>query len=92
MIKWYQRWRANKIKNPVEKEKTLATIDNEPWVKVLTVDFENPADPKTGSMELDWNDAFIQNLVDAGYSGRTQEEIVDMWFRDLCRGVINNEL
>jgi hypothetical protein len=72
-------------------EKKLATIDNEPWVKVLEVHMENPNDPKTGYFELDWNEAFEQSLYDAGYSGRSGPEVVEQWFNDLCRGVVADD-
>ena len=91
MFDWWKRWRASKIENVDEREKALATIDGEPWVKVLEVEFADPTHPSIGSMELDWNDAFIAMLKENGYSGRTDEEIVDMWFRDLCRGVLDDE-
>lgn len=72
-------------------EKELANIDNEPWVKVIEVHMEDPRDPSSGYFELDWNDKFVQSLYDAGYSGRNAEDVVDQWFNDLCRGVVNDE-
>ena len=91
MFNWWKKWRARQIPDEVLREKTLANIDGEPWVRVVSVEFENPNDPTTGFFELDWNQAFVQKLVDAGYSGRTDEMIVDMWFDDLCRGVLNED-
>lgn len=87
MFKWWKKWRAGKIEDPTLREKTLANLNNEPWVTVLDVGFVNPTDPSTGFFELDWNKAFVESLVEAGYSGRTDEDVVDMWFTDLCRGV-----
>ncbi len=72
-------------------EKELATINEEPWVKVINVTMADPKDPSTGFFELDWNEKFVDSLIEAGYSGRTAEETVDMWFNDLCRGVIGDE-
>ncbi len=91
MFKWYKRWRARGIQDENLREKTLANIDNEPWVKVVDVQFADPLNPSQGFFELDWNEAFVNQLTEAGYSGRTSEEVVDMWFNDLCRGVINEE-
>lgn len=68
--------------------KELATEAGEPWVAVLDTIFDEPDKPATGYFELDWNDIFVKQLVDAGYSGRVDGDIVDMWFNDLCRGVI----
>ncbi len=91
MLKWFKKMRARRIQDETLRGKTLANIDNEPWISVVDVGFENPGDPKTGYFELDWNQAFVQKLVEAGYSGRTDEMIVDMWFDDLCRGVLKQE-
>lgn len=92
MIKWWKRLRARSIEDENLREKTLANIDGEPWVRVIDVGFQNPVDPRSGYFELDWNQAFVQQLVEAGYSGRTDEQIVDMWFDDLCRGVVQQDL
>lgn len=67
------------------REKEEATMRNEPWVAVLDTKF-NPGNVKHGFFELDWNDQFIQYLIDAGYGTPhdPQEEIVDRWFRDIA--------
>lgn len=66
--------------------KTAATANKEPWVAVLTTQV-NPENPKNGFFELDWNEYFITMLRNNGYTGVTDEEIVDQWFSDLCREV-----
>jgi len=67
--------------------KELATERGEPWVEVLSmeIDKENPGQ---GSFELDWNDKFVANLVRAGYQGKTDQDIVDNWFRTVCQNVV----
>ena len=40
-----------------------------------------------GYFELDWNEDFVGLLGEAGYAGETPEQIVDLWFNDLCRSV-----
>jgi hypothetical protein len=64
-----------------------------PEVKVLNFDFD-PANPKMGSMELDWNDEFVVTLRKAGYIGQTDEEVVNAWLTDVCKTIaleqINN--
>jgi len=48
-------------------------------------------DPKNihaGSFELDWNDKFVANLIRAGYVGKTDSDIVDQWFQNVCRHVV----
>jgi len=81
----------------VKKEKTTATVLNlakdaatlkgEPWVDVVRVELD-PINPGAGAFELDWNDIFVARLVKAGYVGRTDQAIVDMWFQDVCRNVV----
>jgi hypothetical protein len=67
--------------------KELATEAGEPWVEVLgiSIDKDNPG---AGSFELDWNDKFVANLVRAGYQGKTDQDIVDNWFRSVCQNVV----
>lgn len=67
-------------------EKDLATERGEPYVKVLetNVDKDNP---KYGYFELDWNKHFVENLKQHGFSGNTDEEVVDHWFSVLCNTI-----
>ena len=44
--------------------------------------------PKKGYFELDWNQAFIDMLSKNNYTGVTDDEIVNKWFDDLCRGIV----
>ena len=67
--------------------KELATEAGEPWVEVLGIDI-NKDNPGQGSFELDWNDKFVANLVRAGYQGKTDQDIVDNWFRSVCQNVV----
>lgn len=71
-------------------EKDLATSRKEPYIKVLEtkVDSTNPAN---GYFELDWNSYFIDDLRKAGYTGVTEEEIVDKWFKALCQNVLDED-
>ena len=66
----------------LEQEKEAATKAGEPWVAVLDTQV-NPENIKNGFFELDWNNEFIEKLLDAGYSGETNEQIVDAWFRTI---------
>ena len=67
--------------------KDLATEAGEPYVEVISMDIDSK-DPGQGSFELDWNDKFVANLVRAGYQGKTDQDIVDNWFRAVCRNVV----
>jgi hypothetical protein len=70
--------------------KTAATANKEPWVAVLNTHV-NPDSPRNGFFELDWNEYFVLMLRNNGYTGVTEEEIVDQWFSDLCREVGSDE-
>jgi hypothetical protein len=67
-------------------EKELATERKEPWIAVLNTHV-NPDNIRNGFFELDWNEYFVLQLRTAGYSGDTDEAIVDAWFSELCRNV-----
>lgn len=73
-------------KSDVIAEKDQATAKGEPFVKVLSTQFD-PENPADGYFELEWNNIFVRKLLDAGYSGSTEEEIVDAWFTALCRQI-----
>jgi hypothetical protein len=67
-------------------EKELATERKEPWISVLNTHV-NSDNIRNGFFELDWNEYFVLQLRTAGYSGDTDEAIVDAWFSELCRNV-----
>jgi hypothetical protein len=74
----------------VKKEKVVPPPKEEPRVDVLKFDFD-PANPKLGSIELDWNTEFVELLTQHGYFGNTEEEVVDKWLNDVCRTIITNQ-
>ena len=71
------------------KEKEEATKNKQPWVAVLDTKV-NPENIRNGFFELDWNNEFIEQLLDAGYSGETNEQIVDSWFKTIARQVLED--
>ena len=80
-----------KPKKPrVKKEKPIAPPKVEPKVDILKFDFD-PANPRLGSIELDWNTEFVELLSKHGYVGANEEEIVDKWLNDVCRNIVTNE-
>jgi hypothetical protein len=77
-----------KTKKKTEKE--IATEKGEPWVHVVKVELD-PDNIGNGAFELDWNEKFVTNLVRTGYQLKPGEEesvIVDRWFQDVCRNVV----
>ena len=74
----------------LQQEKDLATKNGEPWVAVLDTQV-NADNIRNGFFELDWNNEFIEKLLDAGYSGESNEEIVDAWFRTIVTQMLSEE-
>ena len=74
----------------LEKEKQDATRKGEPWVAVLDTQV-NPENIRNGFFEIDWNNEFIETLLDAGYKGETNEQIVDAWFRTIVTQMLSDE-
>jgi hypothetical protein len=76
-----------KTTKPKKSEKDLATEAGEPWVSVLGMELmEGNLDQ--GAFELDWNDIFVAKLIRSGYQGKTDNDIVDNWFQDVCRNIV----
>lgn len=70
--------------------KETATARKEPYVAVLQTHV-NDQNPRNGFFELDWNEYFIIQLKADGYFGDTDEEVVDKWWREICRNVATEE-
>jgi hypothetical protein len=72
--------------------KERATAKGEPWVAVLDTHV-NKDNVRNGFFELDWNELFVLQLKQAGYGfdGDPDEEIVDRWFRDLARNMLEED-
>ena len=81
--------RAEKAKAKVKvlSAKDAATEKGEPWVEIISMEIDE-SDPGQGAFELDWNDVFIAKLVRAGYQGKTDQDLVDNWFRSVCQNVV----
>jgi hypothetical protein len=74
-------------KEPKKTPKELATAASEPWVEILSMEVD-PNNVSNGAFELDWNDFFVARLIKAGYQGKTDQDIVDNWFRSVCQNVV----
>ena len=82
--------KAEAIAKMTPKER--ATAKGEAWVSVLDTHV-NKDNIRNGFFELDWNDEFVLQLKQAGYGfdGDLPEEIVDRWFRDIVRNMLDEE-
>jgi hypothetical protein len=79
--------KEKKVKEEPKTAKQIATDNKEPYVNIvsLDVDLDNL---HQGAFELDWNDIFVARLIKSGYQGKTDQDIVDNWFQDVCRNVV----
>lgn len=78
---------AEPAKGKKKSDKDLATENGEPYIAILSMDVD-PTDINSGAFEFDWNDKFIANLSRAGYQGKTDADLVDQWFQNVCRNVV----
>lgn len=76
-----------KTEKPKKSAKDLATERGEPYVAIVSMDI-NPDNLHEGAFELDWNEKFVANLLRAGYVGKTDADVVDQWFQNVCRHVV----
>jgi len=71
-----------------EYEKETASINDQPFIKVIN----SKLDPESGingfQMELIWNDKMIELLKKHDYDGKTDEEIIEKYFLDIHRAAI----
>jgi hypothetical protein len=76
----------------VKDPKAYATKKGEPWVNVLDMKV-NEDNIRNGFFELDWNEHFINSLIENGYgsNGDEDEEIVDRWFKDIVYNMLQEE-
>ena len=72
--------------------KAYATKKGEPWVNVLDMKV-NEDNIRNGFFELDWNEHFINALIENGYgsNGDEDEQIVDRWFKDIIFNMLQEE-
>ena len=92
-MKFNNPFKSKKNKKKASQKKKLlsakeeATKKGEPWVSVLDMDVDMEH-ISNGSFELDWNDIFITRLMKAGYQGKTDADLVDQWFQNICRNIV----
>jgi len=77
---------ADKIKNA---HKNLATERGDPWVNIIDIGFDSET-LLQGTVELDWNEKFVEQLQTNGFVGATDEDVVDQWFENFCRHIMAN--
>lgn len=86
---WASKKEAQKYSEKSKDSRTAKEIANDnkqPYVAVLDTHV-NKDNIRNGFFELDWNEYFVVQLKEAGYQGKSEEDIVDQWFSELCRNV-----
>lgn len=68
--------------------KDSATARGEPYIAVVESEYRPEDDISGLYFEFDWNEKWIETLIQHGYTGFNEEQIVQEWFKDLCRSVI----
>jgi hypothetical protein len=82
-----QATESEPVKQRQLSPKEAATQRSEPWIQVINFELD-PNNMSNGAIELDYNDIFVARLVKAGYRGKTDQQIVDQWFTDVCRNIV----
>jgi hypothetical protein len=72
-----------------EWEKETATILKEPWFNIMGADQRAGATGSTLAIELDWNEFFPRFLETQGWTGHSDDEIVDRWFEEAMRQMVD---
>jgi len=80
----------NKKISQSDYDKKVANLKDEPYVNVLKMGI-NPDTAQAGFIELDWNDHFVKFLHDNGYTGTSDEDVVNTWFNDVCKTILLQE-
>lgn len=67
------------------RDKIVATAKEEPWVAIIDDGFDAEKGLNGVFISLDWNDYWIMYLRQNGFSGPTDNHVIDQWFAAVCR-------
>ena len=84
-------FKKKKVKKEQLAAKDAATAKGEPYIDVVSVELEYDKDGNItglGMFDLDWNDIFVARLIKSRYTGKTDADVVDNWFHDVCRNIV----
>jgi hypothetical protein len=73
-------------------EKETATLNEEPWFNVIGADQRGTTNGQQLAIELDWNEYFPRFLESKGWSGPTDDAIVDAWFTEAMYQMVQPDL
>lgn len=72
-----------------EWEKQSATLIGEPWFNIVGADTRGGTNGNSLAIELDWNEFFPRFLEAQGWTGHSDDEIVDRWFDEAMRQMVD---
>jgi hypothetical protein len=72
-------------------EKELFTIEKKPWIGVINQNIDLDKGINGFYIELDWNEHWIEFLRLNGYTGISDEHMVEQWFSDVNKSVQSEE-
>lgn len=67
----------------LEFYKNNHTIKGKPWVHV-DIKFVDNRDPVSHEIVVDYNSKWIERLVKHGYIGRTEDEVIEKWLKEVA--------
>lgn len=74
----------NKLIDNNQFMKELANLHRKPYIAFVNTSYSKDTNGKmTFAVEMDWNDIFVEELKSQGYTGFSNDEIVDKWFIDM---------
>lgn len=71
-------------------DRIKADILGEPWVSMPRIHWSPLGKPRA-FFELEYNEHFVKQLRDNGYSGE-DAEIVNQWMNDVCEGILEESV
>lgn len=75
-----------------EFEKKVATLLEQPWVRVVNSAYEPEMGIDGFTFELDYNSVFVQYLKEHGYTGVADDQVVEDWFNDVSKAEMAAEI
>ena len=72
-------------------DKELATAKNIPWVSANKSEYDAKLGLSGFSMELDYNDLFVEFLRAEGFDHASDDMCVDSWFDALCSQIAKDD-
>jgi hypothetical protein len=83
-------YKHNKI-DELEYEKRKYDIDEKPWA-VFNMKYDDNDDPNNMQVEVLYNEYFIKKLIKMGYSGDTEQGIINSWLSYMFASNIDDDL